>query len=74
MATVKLPQASRLVIKVQTGLNAAGNPIYKQRAFRNVKAGATDADVHAVGLALAGLQKHQVAGVLRVDEGELVNQ
>lgn len=74
MAIVKLPQATRLVFKVQTGLNTAGNPVYRQRTYRNVKTTAVDSDVYAIGQALAGLQLHPLASIVRLDEGELANQ
>lgn len=74
MAVVKMPQPSALGIKVQTGISAGGNPMYKIIRFNGVKAAATDDDVHAVGLALAGLQKHQLSSIVRFDSANLVNQ
>ncbi|MCX7781209.1 MAG: DUF1659 domain-containing protein [Negativicutes bacterium] len=74
MAVVKVPKASRLVIKVQTGISATGSPVYRMRTFRNVKPGAAEADVFAIGEALASLQRHPVSSVSRVDESDLINQ
>ena len=74
MAIVKITPATKLAIKIQTGLSASGNPVYRMRSFANVKPGATDADIHAVGIAIAALQKHTAAGIVRTDEGFLVNQ
>ncbi|MEG6585013.1 DUF1659 domain-containing protein [Dendrosporobacter sp. 1207_IL3150] len=74
MAIVKVPQSSRLIIKVQTGVNTAGNPVYRQRSFNNLKPGAVDSDVHAVGLALSSLQLHPVEGVSRIDDAQLVDE
>lgn len=74
MAVTKVPQTSRLAIKVQTGVNAAGNPVYRQRSFANIKTAAVDSDVFAVAQGIAGLQKDPVNGVSRIDEGDLVNQ
>jgi hypothetical protein len=62
------------VVKVQTGLSATGSPVYRTRAFRNLKPGAAEADVFDVGQALAGLQQHPVSSIGRVDEGDLMNQ
>lgn len=73
MAITKIPQATRLVLKVQTGTNGAGNPVYRQRAYRNVKTDALDSDIHAVGQAMAALQKYPVESILRMDDGELIN-
>lgn len=73
MAVNKVPQNSKLVIKVETGLNAAGNPVYRQRTYTNLKASAADADVYAIGEGLAGLQKYPASNIYRTDENELVN-
>ena len=74
MAVVKIPQASTLGIKVQTGISPTGSPVFKTFRFGSVKPGALDADIFAVGQALAGLQKHSVTGLIREDNGELLNQ
>lgn len=74
MAVVKMPKPSALGIEVQTGTNSAGDPVYKVIRFSNVKAVATDDDVHAVGLALAGLQKHQMSNIVRYDTANIINQ
>ncbi len=74
MAVVKIPQASKLAIKVQTGVNAAGNPVYKVRSLQNLKPAAADSDVYAIGEGLAGLQKDPVSSVARVDESNLINE
>lgn len=74
MAVVKKPQAARLVIKVEAGLNAAGKPIVRSRSFKNVKPDAKDEDVYAVGLALANLQKNTVVSIDRIDDSSLISQ
>lgn len=74
MAVVKVATASRLTIKVQTGVSEAGSPVYRVRTYRNVKPAALEEDVFAVGQALGNLQKHAVSGIVRVDEGDLTNQ
>ncbi|MEW5762565.1 MAG: DUF1659 domain-containing protein [Bacillota bacterium] len=71
MAVTSTPLASLLELEVQTGTDAAGQPVYARIRFRNVKASATDEDVYAVGQALAGLQVHPLADVRRVDTEEL---
>lgn len=73
MAVNKVPQDSKLVIKVQTGVNTAGNPVYRQRTYANIKAGAADADIYAIGAGIAGLQKYPVSTICRSDDSELVN-
>ena len=73
MAVNRVPQGSRMIISIQNGVNAGGEPKYLQRTYRNVKAGAVDADVYAVAQGMATLQKYPMAGISRWDEGNLVN-
>lgn len=74
MAVVRVATASRLTIKVQTGLSTSGSPVYRVRTYRNVKPAAPEADIFAVGQALGSLQKHTVSSIARVDEGDLMEQ
>ncbi|SDD77995.1 DUF1659 domain-containing protein [Sporomusa acidovorans] len=74
MAVVKMPQSGKMILKVQTGVNAAGNPVFRLRTFNNIKASAADADVFAVAQGLAGLQKHTLVDTVRQDLNSLVNQ
>jgi len=74
MAVTKVEQNGKLVVKVETGVNASGNPTYRLRSFQNVKPGAADGDVYAVAQALVNLQQHTVVNVARMEEGNLVNQ
>ena len=74
MAVTKLAQNGKLVVKVETGVNASGNPTYRLRSFQNVKPGAADADVYAVAQALANLQQHPVINVTRMETGNLVSE
>lgn len=73
MAVNRIPQGSRMVITIQNGVNAGGLPVYRQRTYKSVKAGAVDADVYAVAQGMAKLQKYPVTGISRIDEGNLVN-
>lgn len=72
MAVVKNADASRFMVKVQTGTSAAGKSVYKNRVFANVKASAADEAVYEVAVALGGLQTHPVDAILREDNGTLV--
>ncbi|MGI6093485.1 MAG: DUF1659 domain-containing protein [Veillonellaceae bacterium] len=74
MAVNKLPQGTKLVIKVRTGVNEAGNPVFRQRSYSNIKTEAVDADMHAIGAGLASLQKHPVESIFRTDNGKLVEE
>lgn len=73
MAVSKVPQGSRMVISVQSGVNASGLPVYVERTYKTVKAGVIDADVYAVAQGMGNLQKYPVTGISRLDEGNLVN-
>ena len=73
MAVTKIPQKTSLGIKIQTGLNAAGNPVYKTLGFSNVKVAATDDNVYAVGLGLSSLQVFPAVGIMRTDNSNLVS-
>lgn len=73
MAVVKRPQSGKLVLKVETGVNTAGKPVYRLRTFANVKADAADADVFAVAQGMADLQQHKLADVVRQDLNNLVS-
>jgi hypothetical protein len=67
-ATLKL---SRLQMKMNTGNDDKGNPIIRTKTYRSVKITATDANIYDVGFALAGLQKHPVESIRRVNEVQL---
>lgn len=71
MAVTSTPLGSVVELTVQTGTDAAGQPVYARIRLRNVKPSATDEDVYAVGQALAGLQVYPLAEVRRVDTEEL---
>lgn len=73
MAVTKVPQKTNLGIKIQTGLNAAGNPVYKTLGFSNIKVAATDDNVYAVGLGLSSLQKFPAVGIMRTDNSNLIS-
>lgn len=73
MAVNKVPETSTMIITIEDGVNASGQPVYRQRSYKNVKVGALDADVYAAAQAIANLQTHEVVSISRQDEGSLVN-
>jgi hypothetical protein len=73
MAVNKVPETSQMVITIQDGVNAKGQPIVHKRSYKNVKVTAVDAEVYAVAQELANLQTHAVVSVSRQDEGNLVD-
>jgi hypothetical protein len=74
MAVVSTPQGSTLRLRVQTGEDGSGNPVYRNRSYNKVKSAATDQDVFEVALALSGLQAHTLVRVIRLDEEDLAEQ
>ncbi len=74
MAVQSVTVTSELIINVEDGVNALGNPILRARRFRNVKPTASADDVYAVGQVLAGLQEKTVAGIQRRDVADLESE
>ena len=68
MATARVPDTARLVLRVQDGADANGKPVVKNRTFRNLKTDAADDAVLAAGRALAGLQTNALSAVVRYGE------
>ncbi len=64
---------SRIVLRLESGVNASGNPTYSSRTYSNVKPEAGDQDVYDIAAILAGLQSLPVVSITRVNEVELVN-
>ncbi|WP_019551978.1 DUF1659 domain-containing protein [Propionispira raffinosivorans] len=71
MAAAKKGQTSKLILKVQTGLNKAGEVTLSQRTFNNVNPALADVDLLAIGTALGALQSHTVDSVNRQDEAQI---
>lgn len=72
MAVNRVPGGSLLRMVLQTGTDAQGNPVYRNRSLRSVKPDAADQDLYDVAQVLAGLQEYPLARVERVDESQLV--
>ena len=64
--------ASKLTLKVITGVGADGKTIYKNRTIGGAPA-LTDADALAVGNGFAGLQKHGLSQIVRTDTAVLAD-
>ena len=73
MAVSKAVESSKMVLRVQTGLDGAGKAAYKNVSLNGLDPAAADADVYDAATALGGLQQYAVASVLRVDQGRLTN-
>jgi hypothetical protein len=72
MAVEKMPQESRIGIKVVNGVSATGANVFKTLGFSNVKPSATDQDLYDVGTSLAGLQAKSLVAIVRTDSANLV--
>lgn len=73
MAVNKVEQTSRLIVKVETGINTAGQPVYRQRSFANLNPALSDEDVLAIGTALGALQQYRIEAVGRQDNAILAS-
>lgn len=71
MAVQRSGAASKLIVKVETGVTANGTATYSQRTFTHINPELGDADVLDLGKALGGLQAHPVASVNRQDAAKL---
>lgn len=74
MAVVKAEQSAKLMIKVQTGTNTSGDPVYRQRSLANLNPALTDEEVMAIGQALGTLQAHPIEAIARQDNAILANE
>lgn len=68
MAVNANPLSSRLQLRLITGQDDKGNPIYRSRTYSNVKPLASDEDIYNVGDALADLQQHELDQIRRISE------
>ena len=74
MSVTVIPIGTRLTLRLNTGLDENFHPIFRNRSWSNIKPGATDENVHAIGEQLASLQVHTLDSIRRVNENELGNE
>ena len=74
MAIKKTKAATKLLLRVQTGTDKQGAPIYSRRTVQNVNPALADEDFLAVGKGLSALQSHIVSGILRQDVATLTEE
>jgi hypothetical protein len=60
-----------LRLQFQTGVDAGGDPVYRNKNLNNVKPQALEQDLYNVAQALAQLQQHPLVAVLRIDSARL---
>ena len=63
--------ASKITLRVITGVGTDGKNIYKNRTISAIAPTLTDADALTVGRGFAGLQKHGLSLVMRTDTAVL---
>lgn len=73
MAIIQMPDASRLVLTLDDGVDDEGNPRTKTKSFNNVKPGATDEALFNVADSLAQLQTRDLVSIDRQDRAQLVD-
>jgi len=56
MAVIATPVSSDLILVMDNGIGASGQPLSTKRTYRNIKITASDEDLHAVAQGLIGLQ------------------
>lgn len=59
-------------LKFQTGIDAQGKPVYKNRSYGHVKPHAADQAVYDTCRVIAGLQKNTLVSISKIVETELV--
>lgn len=74
MAVVKIPGKCSMQLVVQTGVNATGKPTTATRTYSNINRATTDDVLFDVFTRLAGLQKHTLTDIKRVDTSALINE
>lgn len=70
MSVTAIPVKTTLSVKMLAGMDG-DKPVYVSRNLSNVKANATDANVHAIGVGLATLMTPVLEAVRRLNEFEL---
>ena len=63
--------ASKITLRVITGVGTDGKNIYKNRTISAIAPTLTDADARAVGKGFADLQRHGLSMVTRTDSAVL---
>ncbi len=72
MAVNKIASGTVLSLELQIGVNAQGNPVYRDKNLRSINVAAVDQDLFDVAQALAGLQEYTLSKIGRVDSAQLV--
>lgn len=71
MAVTTSPVSSDLVLVMDNGIGASGQPLTQARKYSNVKTAATNEDIYTVAESLTGLQSKTRLAVRRQDTIEI---
>ena len=71
MAVKRKEAGTKLLLQVETGVNAKGVATYSMRTFAHINPELADADALQIGTALGALQKHAVNSIHRQDAAKL---
>ena len=74
MALNKGNEATKLILKVQTGTNKLGNLVYTSRTFSKFNPSIADNDLFLIGEAMASLQKYPLTSINRQDSFALASE
>lgn len=72
MTITKEIKKRSLTLDIADGTDTDGQPVYKSKTFNSVDPAAAEADVHAVGAAIAELIDGEVDAVCVNEKSELV--
>lgn len=73
MAIIQMPEASRLILTLEDGVDEDGNVVTKTKSFNNVKPEASDEALFNVANRLAQLQTKPLASIDRHDRAQLAD-
>jgi hypothetical protein len=74
MAILLMRNFSRCQVRLQSGVDGEGNPIYATRVFGRIKPDTSDQDMYDVVQGIVGLQDLPVHTIRRLEDGELVEE
>lgn len=71
MAVISTPNASSVKIKFDWGAGVNGDRIVKTKTLNAIKSTSNNEDIMAVVNAIAGLQKHTLYSINRIDNSSI---
>lgn len=74
MAVQVLPLPGTLVLRLRTGMDGDGEPVYTNRRWSNINPEADSEAVFDVAQAIAGLQIHALTAVEHQENSRLVGE